>query len=62
MKKEIIDMNREDYRAKQKQYKEIQKNRGKWLWISKLPDRVINGKVEKNPLNKGRTYVKKDGE
>lgn len=49
---------REYYRQKQKEAKEAFKNRGTWLWISKLPDRQVNGKVEKNPLNKGKTYIK----
>ncbi len=55
---------RDYYREQQKKNRELQKDNMKWLWISKLPDRVVNGKVEKNPLNKGRTYVKdrKDGE
>lgn len=53
-------MNREDYRAQQKKYREMRKDSVRWLWISKLPDRVVNGKVEKNPLNKGRTYVKEE--
>ena len=49
---------REYYRDQQKKYKEINKQQGQYLWISKLPDRVINGKIDKNPLNKGKTYIK----
>lgn len=52
----------ENYKEKQKKYKEMRKQSASWFWISKLPDRVVNGKVEKNPLNKGRTYVKKEQE
>lgn len=50
------------YKEKQKKYKEMYKNRGKWVWISKLPDREVLGKKVKNPLNKGRTYIKKEQE
>lgn len=52
----------EDYKEKQKKYREMRKNSVKWVWVSKLGDRVVNGKVVKNPLNKGRTYVKPKGE
>lgn len=49
---------RDYYRNKQKEAKESRKNGMTWVWVSKLGDRVINGKIEKNPLNKGRTYIK----
>lgn len=50
------------YKEKQKKYRDMYKNRGRWAWISKLPDREVLGKKEKNPLNKGRTYIKKEHE
>ena len=53
---------KEDYKAKQKKYRDMYKNRGKMVWVSKLPDRDLFGKKIKNPLNKGRTYVKKEQE
>lgn len=46
------------YRDEQKKYKEMRKSAGSWFWVSKLGDRVINGKIEKNPLNRGKTYIK----
>lgn len=49
---------RDYYRKIQQEAKEARKNCITYFWVSKLADRVINGKVEKNPLNKGRTYVK----
>ena len=54
------DMNREDYRAKQKQYKEMAKASAKWIHISKLPATEILGKpnYERPHLIKGRTYRK----
>jgi hypothetical protein len=54
-----------DYKEEQKKYRDMYKDRGKFLWLSKLQPTVINGKVIKNPLTKGRTYVKpkdKDGD
>lgn len=51
-----------DYKEEQKKYREMRKNNVRWFWISKLPDREILGKKEKNPLNKGRTYIKKEHE
>lgn len=51
-----------DYKAKQKKYREMYKNRARWVWISKLPDREILGKKVKNPLNRGKTYIKKEHE
>lgn len=51
---------RDFYREEQKKYKEMRKAAPSFDWISKLPDRYVNGKIEKNPLNKGRTYVKKN--
>lgn len=58
MKKE--NKGRDFYREKQKKYKEMRESSMTYEWVSKLPDRYVNGKVEKNPLNKGRTYVKKE--
>lgn len=49
---------RDFYREQQKKMKELRKQAPTYLWVSKLPDRYVNGKVEKNPLNKGRTYIK----
>lgn len=49
---------RDFYREQQKKFKEIRKDSVKMFWVSKLADREVNGKIEKNPLNKGRTYVK----
>jgi len=59
---EKVKEEKEDYKAKQKKYRDMYKNRGKMVWVSKLPDREILGKKVKNPLNKGRTYVKKEQE
>jgi hypothetical protein len=39
----------ENYKEKQKKYKEIYKNRGRTIWYSTDPT---------NPLAKGKTYVK----
>lgn len=58
MKKE--NEGRDFYREKQKKYKEMRESSMAYEWVSKLPDRYVNGKVEKNHLNKGRTYVKKE--
>lgn len=44
-------MTREEYREKQKMYKQLNKERGKYLWVSR----------EKGDI-KGRTYIKKDEE
>lgn len=49
---------RDYYRKIQQEAKETRANGMSWFWVSKLADRVVNGKVQKNPLNKGRTYVK----
>ena len=49
---------RDFYREQQKKFKQMRKESPTYAWISKLPDRVVNGKVEKNPLNKGRTFIK----
>ena len=56
----MINMNREDYRAKQKKYKEMAKASAKWFHISKLPATEVLGKpqYEQNSLIKGRTYRK----
>ena len=53
-------MSRDEYRAKQKKYKEMAKSSGKWLHISKLPVTEVLGKpkYEQNSLIKGRTYRK----
>ena len=53
-------MNREDYREKQKKYREMAKASAKWIHISTLPQTEIMGKkvVRRNPLLKGRTYRK----
>lgn len=53
-------MNRDDYRAKQKHFRELNKARGSFFWISKLPDREILGKKDKSIQNKGKTYRKGD--
>lgn len=55
-------MTREDYREKQKKYRELAKSSGSWLHISKLPMRELLGKphYEQKGLIKGRTY-KKEG-
>lgn len=50
----------ENYKDKQKKFKEMRKSSISWFWISKLPERQVNGKIEKNPLNKGKTYRKGD--
>lgn len=39
----------ENYKEKQKKYKEIYKNRGKTIWYSKDPE---------NGITKGKTFVK----
>lgn len=49
---------RDFYREQQKKMKEMKKQTPTYFWVSKLPDRVVNDKVMKNPLNKGRTYTK----
>lgn len=49
---------RDYYRNLQKEMKEKRANGLSWFWISKLGDRVINGKVDKTKLNKGKTYIK----
>ena len=53
-------MNREDYREKQKKYREMAKSSAKWIHISVLPQTEILGNkvVKRNPLLKGRTYRK----
>ena len=48
----------EDYKTLQKKYREQYKNRERFMWLSKLPPREVNGKKIYNPLNKGRTYIK----
>ena len=51
----------EDYKAKQKKYKEMYKTRMSFVWVSKLPQREVLGKkVVTNPLQKGRTYRKSE--
>lgn len=51
----------ENYKDKQKKYKEMYKTRMSFVWVSKLPQREILGKkVVTNPLQKGRTYRKSE--
>lgn len=56
MKKE--NKGRDFYREQQKKFKQMREESPKYDWVSKLPDRFVNGKIEKNPLNKGRTFIK----
>ena len=57
MENEIITNNTrsagKSYKEQQKFYRNLYKNRGRLVWLSKDP---------KNPIIKGRTYVKKNEE